>query len=191
MADRLVSIAQLDRAYLPGSEKSVLRTVLARGHFGDVKVWSSHQMSWVWASNDPDVRSSSGEFIDLIVLGEPKAIATKLVTELAYDKGLFEAPISMTLAQAINWAHQWNQSPGTEKVDLLDQLYWMRERAYQCLHFDRYHFSVLLVEDLIGVIDQAIKAGNWLCFMLNIDRLHDHEEMKFDPYSGLFEPDSR
>ena len=76
------------------------------------------------------------------------------------------------------------------KTEVLNQLYWMKESASRCLDYDRYHFSTVPIEALLSIIDVAIKERNWPAFVVNIENLYGQKHMKFDPYTGSFEPES-
>ena len=96
-------------------DEHYLREVRAEDEFGTVRVWSSLQMSWFWAGNDAQLHTTNPESFDLLVRGAPKSVATQMVTDKAFDRGLFEAPVLMTLAQGINWVHQWDQGGRSAK----------------------------------------------------------------------------
>ena len=171
-------------------DEHYLREVRAEDEFGTVRVWSSHQTSWFWAGNDTQLHTTNPESFDLLVRGAPKSVATRLVTDKTFDRGLFEAPVLITLAQGINWAHQWDQGERSAKAEVLNQLSWMKERASRCLDYDRYHFSTVPIEALLNIIDEAIKERNWPAFVVNIENLYGQKHMKFDPYTGSFGPES-
>ena len=169
----VVDIDQLADSPLINPKNRVFQEVLARGILGDVKVWSS--------SNSYTSLPTNG-LVNLIVRGDPKTIATKLVTDPVFDQGLFEAPILMTVAQALNWVEQWDSTEQSNKAKVLDQLCRSRERAYSCLKFDRFHFSTLSIKDIVGAIDRAIVARDRSEFVVLIDRLHGQKEFTVDPY---------
>lgn len=182
MQDRIISMTQLNSDHLFDSGTAVLRTVLARGDFGDVGVWHSQQGTWIRELDVHDQGTSVGEFTNLIVLGEPKAIATKMVTELVFDRGVFETPISMTLAHALNWAHHWFAGAFlSEKAEMINRLEGMRKRSFQRLEYDRFHFSCLLINDLLCEIDQTIKRRDWANFVAAVERLDEQDALRLDP----------
>lgn len=125
------------------------------------------------------MQTSAALSFDLIVSGEPKFIASAMVTEHAFDRGLFEAPITVTLAQGLNWAHQWDEGRRSDKAEILDQLCWMMECAHHCLNYDRYHFSHRSIEQLLCATDNSMRLHDWTGFVLNIKRLYMHERMVF------------
>lgn len=183
-----ITLYQLVTGPLPVPENHVLRTVLARDEFGDVRVWNSHEVSWHWVPGGAHLEVSTGAFFDLVVLGHPKVVAAQLATYKTFDRGLFESSISITLAHGLNWVHQWDQGSRSDKAEVLDLLYWMRENAYRWLSYDRYHFSTASIDTLFSTVDEAIIEKDWPAFVLNIKRLYELEAMRFDPHvssSGL------
>jgi hypothetical protein len=177
MGTKLISLNRLNREHLSDLGTLGFRTVLARDDLGDVMIWRSHQESDVDHED-----TSAGEFIDLIVLGEPKAVATKMVTELAFGRGVYEKPILMTLAHGLNWTHHWYAEKCPEKAHMLNRLNGIVERSFQHLEHDRLNFSSLLINDLLSAIDQSIKKRNWLDFEANVERLYEQDALKSDPH---------
>lgn len=156
--------------------------MVARDDLGDVDVWHSQQGAWIREPSVDGQDVSAGEFINLIVLGEPKAVETKMVIELAFGRGIFEAPISMTLAHGLNWAHHWYAGAFySEKAEIIDRLNGMRKRSIQRLGYDRFHFSSLVINDLLSAIDEAIERRDWLYFVFNIERLYEQDALRLDP----------
>lgn len=191
MLEMVIGLDHLDEVLLNGTDNKVLRHVVARGTIGDVKVWRSHHVAWIWPSNRAHLSASKPDYFDLIVLAEPKEAVTRLEAVRAFHRGLFEAPISITITHAINWTHRCNQGVESEKTEVFDQLHWISEKAYNYLEVDRYHFSALSIDELLSGIDHAIQVCDWSAFALNIGQLSIQEELLFDPYSGFFAPDTR
>ncbi len=154
----------------------------ATGEFGDVKLWSKCELSSYWNA-DAQLHTREKALFNLRVLGHPKTIAAEMLLESAFDRGLFEAPISMTLAYGFNWVHQWNSDLRSEKANLLDQLCEMKESAMRCLSYDRYHFSTTPIEALLSMIDDAVTSKDRLAFIENTAHLNELEAMRFIPQS--------
>jgi hypothetical protein len=128
MEARLISLNQLNSENLSDLETVGFRTVLARDDLGDVTIWRSHQESDIDHQD-----TSTSEFTDLIVLGEPKAVATKMVTELVFGRGVYEKPILMTSEHGLIWTHHWYAEKCPEKACMLNRLNGIVERSYQHL----------------------------------------------------------
>ena len=167
-----------------------LRDVRSEDEFGTVKVWGGLDLSWFGVSVHPPTSTAPNVFFDLLVQGHPKAVAAELVTIQAYDQGLFEAPIAMTLAQGLNWAHHRDNAEHSELTEILDKLYWMTGSFYLCLNYDRYHFSTVEIENLLSAIDATILERDWPAFVQNIEKLKRLNEMNYDPHAGPFVPES-
>lgn len=45
---------------------------------------------------------------------------------------------------------------------MIDRLNGMQKRSFQCIEYDRFHISSLLINELFSTIDETIKARNWL-----------------------------
>jgi hypothetical protein len=183
MGTKLIRLNQLNSVILSDLGTVGLRTAVARDDFGDVNVWRSDQESGVDYQD-----ACTSEFTDLIVLGEPKAVAMKMVAELAVGRGVYEKPISMTLAQGLNWALHWYTGESSEKAEVIDRLIGMRNRSFQRLEHDRFHLSDLWINDLLSAIDQAIQARDWLSFLAAVDRLYKLDALGIDqapPAAGV------
>jgi hypothetical protein len=181
MGTKLISLTQLNNEHLSESRMAVFRTVVARDDLGDVDVWHCQQGAWIKEPGVDEQCTSTGEFTNLIVLGEPKVVATKMATELAFGRGVFEAPISMTLAHGLNWAQHGYTRECTEKSEMLDRLNGMRKRSFQRLEYDRFHFSSLVINDLLSGIDQTIKRRDWLNFVAAVEQLYGQDALRIDP----------
>lgn len=181
-----ITVSQLLAGTWSVPKNHSLRDVRSEDEFGTVKVWSSLDLSWFWVSVHPPISTAPNVFFDLVVQGYPKAVAAELVTIQAFDQGLFEAPISMTLAQGSNWAHHRDNAEHSELTEVLDKLYWMTGSFYRCLNYDRYHFSTVEIGNLLSVIDAAILGRDWPAFVQNIDKLKGLNEMNYDPYTSPF-----
>jgi hypothetical protein len=57
----------------------------------------------------------------------------------------------------------------------------MIERSFQNLENDRFHFSSLLINDLLSAIDQSIRKRDWLDFEANVEKLFEQDALKSDP----------
>lgn len=151
--------------------------MLARNELGDVKVWNSSQslLTTDVAAASRDVTTNA--FTDLIVLGEPKAIVSKMVTELAFDRGFFEAPIAMTIAYGLNWAHHWLTGAFfSEKSVMIERLHKIRTRFFTLGRGHPIVYSPLLNE-LLCAIDQTIKTRDWPSFVVAVERLDEHSSL--------------
>ena len=188
--DETITFSQLVAGTWSIPDEHFLQEVRAWDEFGTVMVWSSYQMSWFRAGKDTQLQTTTHASFDLLVQGPPKSIAAQLVTHQTFDGGLFEAPVLITLAQGLNWAHRWGHGGRSEKAEVLNQLYWMRGRVSLCLNYDRYHFSTVPIEALLSIIDKAIEGRDWPTFVINIENLYEQKPMKFDPYAGSFAPES-
>ncbi|MFT4730574.1 MAG: hypothetical protein ACI9UN_005102 [Granulosicoccus sp.] len=181
MGTKLISLTQLNNEHLSDSRMAVFRKVVARDDLGDVDVWHCQQGAWTKEPGVDDQDAAAGEFTNLIVLGEPKVVATKMVTGLAFGRGVFEAPISMTLAHGLNWAQRRYTRESTEKAEMLDHLNGMRKKSFQRLEYDRFHFSSLVINDLLSGIDQSIKRRDWLNFVAAVEQLCRQDALRIDP----------
>ena len=181
MQPQLITLAQLNSDHLFDSGTKGFRVVLARDDLGDVKVWYSHQGAWSSELGVDGQCASAVDFADLIVLGEPKVVATKMVTELAFGRGVFESPISMTLAHGLNRAHHWDIKECSEKVEMIDRLNGVQKSSFQCLEYDRFHFSSILINDLLSAIDETIRTRDWLNFVEAVERLDAQDALKINP----------
>ena len=181
MQPQLITLVQLNNDHLFDSGTKGFRVVLARDDLGDVKVWYSHQGAWSSELGVDGQSTSVVDFADLIVLGEPKGVATKMMTQLAYGRGVFETPISMTLAHALNRAHHWDIAECSEKADMIDRLNGMQKRSIHRLEYDRFHFSSLLVNDLLSAIDETIRTRDWVNFVEAVERLDAQDALNINP----------
>jgi hypothetical protein len=184
MLVKTTTLLALRNDHLIDPESRQLRKILARDAFGDVKIWSSFDIAEA-QSAEMTADTSLPERFDLIVLADPKALSAQLEAEPVLDSGHFEAPIAITLARGLNWVYQRQKQKQPESGLILDHLHWMSERASRCLRYDRYHFSVLSIEDLLDTIDRAMDSRDWLTFVLSVGQLYEQDQMRFNPYSSF------
>ena len=182
MPDKPITLHQLTTVAYTVPENRVLRAVLARGKFGDVKVWSRHEIPWGRLPGSTNVHKLPIDYVDLIVLDDPKVVSMNIRTDPIFDKGVFVSPISMTLAHGLIWVQQWDQYAQSNKEEVLNQLLWMIARVKVNLNYDRYHFTSTLILAFLVTIDRAITASDKLAFALEIRLLYRQDEMCFDPY---------
>jgi len=175
-----ITLSQLVAGTWSVPKNHSLKDVRAEDEFGTVKVWGNTHLSWSWVSAHPPALTRPNASFHLVVQSSPKTVAAELVTIQAFDRGLFEAPISMTLAQGVNWAHHWNHGKRSEKTVVIELLYGMIGRAYRCLNGDRYHFSTVAITNLLSVIDATILERDWPTFVQNIEKLNVLKEMSYD-----------